>query len=100
MWARPHRTVLTGDRVLLDGSNSMAFKSKITSFRWEFHNGTSVNGPRAEKVYEKPGCYMAALWVREDRGGIDVDFCKLKVFSRSDPENVTAARATGDSEEL
>jgi murein DD-endopeptidase MepM/ murein hydrolase activator NlpD len=86
--ARPHRTVLTGDRVLFDGSNLMAFKSNITSFKWEFHDGTSVDGARAEKAYDKPGCYMAALWIRDDQGSLDVDFCKVKVFSRSAPEDV------------
>ena len=86
--ARPHRTVLTGDKVLFDGSKSMAFKSNIISFKWEFHDGTSVNMPTAEKVYDKPGCYMAALWVKDNHGRIDVDFCKVKVFSRSSPEDV------------
>jgi murein DD-endopeptidase MepM/ murein hydrolase activator NlpD len=86
--ARPHKTVFTRDRVLFDGSNSIAFKSNITSFKWEFHDGTSMDGPRAEKVYDKPGCYMASLWVKDSHGGLDVDFCKVKVFSRSAPEDV------------
>jgi murein DD-endopeptidase MepM/ murein hydrolase activator NlpD len=86
--ARPHRMVPTGEKVLFDGSNSMAFKSNITSFKWEFHDGTSVNGPKAEKVYDKPGCYMASLWVKDSHGGLDVDFCKVKVFSQSAPEDV------------
>jgi hypothetical protein len=86
--ARPHKMGLTGERVLFDGSNSMDFKSKITSYTWEFHDGTTFKGPFAEKVYEKPGCYMAALWVEDDRGVRDVDFCKVKVYSRSAPEGV------------
>jgi murein DD-endopeptidase MepM/ murein hydrolase activator NlpD len=86
--ARPHKTVLTGDKVLFDGSNSMPFKSNITSFKWEFHDGTSADGPMAQKVYDKPGCYIAALWVKDDHEGVDVDFCKVKVYSRSAPEDV------------
>ena len=85
--ARPHKTALTGDKVLFDGSSSMAFKSTITSFKWEFHDGTTAEGPRAEKVYEKPGCYAAALWVTDDRGGHDVDFCTVRVYSPSAPED-------------
>lgn len=81
--ARPHKTALTGDKVLFDGSSSMAFRSTITSFKWEFHDGTTAAGPKAEKVYEKPGCYAAALWVTNDRGGRDVDFCTVRVYSRS-----------------
>jgi len=86
--ARPHKTVLTGDKVLFNGSNSISFKSNITSFKWEFHDGTSASGPMAEKVYDKPGCYIASLWVNNIRGDVDVDFCKVKVFSRSAPEDV------------
>ncbi len=93
--AGPHKTVLTGEKVLFDGSNSLAFKSNldcrqtsITSFKWEFHDVISVNGPRAEKVYDKPGCYIACLWVKDSNGGLDVDFCKVKVFSRVSPEDV------------
>jgi len=86
--ARPHKTALTGDRVLFDGSNSMSFKSNIASYKWKFHDGTSANGPMAEKVYDKPGCYIAVLWVEDNQGAVDVDFCKVKVFSRSAPEGV------------
>lgn len=46
-----------GDKVLFDGSNSISFKSNldcrqtsITSFKWEFHDGASANGPVAEKA--------------------------------------------------
>ena len=30
---------------------------------------------------------MAALWIEDDQGAKDVDFCKVKVFSRSAPED-------------
>ncbi|MBN2272529.1 MAG: peptidoglycan DD-metalloendopeptidase family protein [Sedimentisphaerales bacterium] len=86
--ARPHKMALTGDTVLFDGSSSMAPNSNITSFKWEFHDGASANGPVAEKVYDKPGCYITALWVKDDRGAVDVDLCKVKVYSRSAPEDV------------
>jgi hypothetical protein len=86
--ARPHKMALTGDNVLFDGSNSLSFKSNITSFKWEFHDGTSADGPVAEKVYNKPGCYIASLWIKNAQGDVDVDFCKMKVFSRSAPEGV------------
>ena len=86
--AGPHKTTLTGDKVLFDGSSSIASKSNINSFKWEFHDGTSANGPMAEKVYDKPGCYIAALWVKDGAGAVDVDFCRVKVYSRSAPEDV------------
>ena len=61
---------------------------EMCSFRWEFHDGTSMNGPVAEKVYQQPGCYMAALWVKDSRDAVDIDFCKVKVFTRTAPEEV------------
>jgi murein DD-endopeptidase MepM/ murein hydrolase activator NlpD len=86
--AGPHQTACTGDRILLDGARSIARRSSIASCRWEFHDGTSAAGPRLEKAYDKAGCYAAALWVKDSRGVTDVDFCKVKVYSRSKPEDV------------
>lgn len=86
--AGPHQTAFTGDRVRFDSRNSLAGPSGINSIRWEFHDGTIVEGATAEKVYEKPGCYMAALWVKDSRGALDVDFCKVKVFSQSSIEEI------------
>ncbi len=85
--ARPHHTVFIGETVAFDGSNSLAFGSKITSFRWIFQDGTAVNSPRAERIFQKPGLYTAALWIQDESGRRDVDFCKVKVFSRSAPED-------------
>jgi len=85
--ARPHQTVVTGETVYLDGSRSLSSGARITSYRWEFHDGTTAEGPRVQRVFKKPGLYMAALWVQDERGRKDVDFCKVKVFTRSHPED-------------
>jgi murein DD-endopeptidase MepM/ murein hydrolase activator NlpD len=84
--ARPHHLALTGEKVLFDGSNSLAFGGKIASYRWEFHDGQVVEGVRAEKVFNGPGTYIATLRVRDEKAREDVDFCKVKVFTRSAPE--------------
>jgi hypothetical protein len=86
--ARPHHAVHTGEVVKFDGTRSLSYGSKIKSFRWEFHDGTSVNSTRAERVYDRPGTYMAALWVEDERGRRDVDFCKVKVYSKDKVEDV------------
>ncbi len=86
--ARPHKTVLTGDRVRFDASNSLSFDTEIASYRWEFHDGTQAVGCQVETVYENPGCFMATLRVTDSQGREDVDFCKVKVFSRAHPEDV------------
>jgi PKD repeat protein len=74
--------------VEFDGANSVAKGSNIASYRWEFHDGTHADGPKAEKVYNKPGCYIATLWIQDDRGSVDVDFSRVKVFSDPKPEAV------------
>lgn len=86
--ARPHHAVRTGETVRFDGTRSLCYGSKIRRFRWEFHDGTSVSDVRAEKVYDRPGTYMAALWVEDERGLRDVDFCKVKVYSKDKVEDV------------
>lgn len=85
--ARPHHTVLTGEEVLFDGSNSLAFGTKIASYKWQFHDGATVEEAKASKTYNAPGTYMATLWVRDEKGRQDVDFCKVKVFPKSDRQS-------------
>lgn len=84
--AGPHVVALTGERVRFDGRNSLAPSSGIRAFRWEFHDGTTVNGTTAEKAYDQPGCYMATLWTKDAQGMEDVDFCRLRVYTRNSPE--------------
>ncbi|MCX6906507.1 MAG: PKD domain-containing protein [Verrucomicrobia bacterium] len=85
--ARPHHAVLTGEKELFDGSNSLAFGGrKIVEWRWVFHDGETVRQAKAEKAFDKPGAYVAELWVKDDRGGEDVDFCQIKAFFASAPE--------------
>jgi len=86
--ARPHHVAFTGEPVHFDGRNSLSPQSTITSFQWRFDDGTTVDGPTAEKTFEHPGCYIARLWVKDERGATDVDFCKIKVYSRGAPEDV------------
>jgi murein DD-endopeptidase MepM/ murein hydrolase activator NlpD len=84
--ARPFKSVLTGDSVRFD-SAALAFQSKVLSYEWAFHDGTCVQGPSAEKIFSSPGCYIASLWITDDQGQRDVDFCRVRVYSRADPEN-------------
>ena len=86
--ARPHHAVRTGEVVRFDGTRSLTYGSKIKTFRWEFQDGTSVDGAQAEKVYDRPGTYMAALYVEDEKALRDVDFCKVKVYVKDKVEDV------------
>jgi hypothetical protein len=85
--ARPHHIALTGEKVTLDGSNSLIWGGgKIVEYRWVLPGGETVNKPKAETTFDKPGAYVAALWVKDDKGAQDVDFCQIKVYSKDKPE--------------
>ena len=78
--ARPHHSVTIGDKVVFDGSNSLAFESKIAAYRWQFHDGQTIDNKIAEKTFDKPGTFIATLYVKDDKGTEDIDFCKVKVY--------------------
>jgi hypothetical protein len=85
--ARPHRLALTGEQVLLDGSRSLAWGgARIVQWRWVLPDGSTVTSHTAQTAFDKPGAYVAALWVEDNEGNQDVDFCQIKVFSKSGPE--------------
>jgi murein DD-endopeptidase MepM/ murein hydrolase activator NlpD len=85
--ARPHQLLLAGEKAILDGGNSLAWGGRrITEWRWTFPDGQTVRQPRAEKRFDQPGAHVATLWVKDDQGTEDVDFCQVKVFSKANPE--------------
>ncbi len=85
--ARPHHEVLTGEKIVLDGSHSLAWGgNRIVAWRWVLPDGKTANGARAEASIASPGAYTAALWVKDDQGAEDVDFCQIKVYARDHPE--------------
>jgi hypothetical protein len=85
--ARPQRLAVTGEKIVLDGSHSLAWGGgKIVQWRWVLADGSTVRSNKAETAFDKPGAYVAALWVKDDKGNQDVDFCQIKVFSKSSRE--------------
>jgi murein DD-endopeptidase MepM/ murein hydrolase activator NlpD len=85
--ARPHHTVLAGEKVVLDGGHSLAWGgSRIVKWRWILPDGRTVKQAVAETEFARPGAYVATLWVKDNQGNEDVDFCQIKVFSRANPE--------------
>ncbi|WP_175483123.1 PKD domain-containing protein [Salinihabitans flavidus] len=58
--------VAPGEPVAFDGTGSTPSDSPITLYRWSFGDGTTAEGAQAEKVYDAPGSYRAALRVSDD----------------------------------
>ncbi len=84
--ARPHLTASTGEKVEFDASRCLSFGPEIVSYQWMFPDGQTVHAAKAEAVFDKSGIYIATLWIKDERGNQDVDFCKVKVFTASSPE--------------
>lgn len=80
--AGDHHILYEGEKIVLDGSNSLSYDSKIKSFKWVFCDGSSMDGKIVEKVYDKPGVYSAGLWVEDELGKRDVSFCEVRVYPK------------------
>jgi murein DD-endopeptidase MepM/ murein hydrolase activator NlpD len=83
--ARPHHKVLPGEKVILDAARSWA-KNGIHSYEWLLMDGTRVKGPRAYRVYDKPGIYSEIIKVTDKSGNVDYDFSGVEVYSGSAPD--------------
>ncbi|HAZ04377.1 MAG TPA: hypothetical protein DD458_15205 [Prolixibacteraceae bacterium] len=82
--ARPHQIAWVGEPVALNGSKSRSFEGDITSFEWQFSDGTAAMGPVQKKIYDRPGEYSEILKVTDSKGNVDYDFMVVQVFG---PEN-------------
>ncbi len=56
--------VSVGQEVALDASGSISSGEPITSWQWDFGDGTSAEGERVTHRYDRPGRYTLALTVR------------------------------------
>jgi murein DD-endopeptidase MepM/ murein hydrolase activator NlpD len=84
--ARPHQTASTGEKVVFDASRCLSFGPKIVSYQWVLPDRQTDRSMKAETIFDKPGIYIATLWIKDEQGNQDVDFGKVKVFTASSPE--------------
>jgi murein DD-endopeptidase MepM/ murein hydrolase activator NlpD len=84
--ARPHKIALTGQSVELDASNSICDGGEITSYEWQFEDGSSSSGQKVVRVYDKPGAYSEILRIKDNRGQVDIDFAVVHVFPSDNNE--------------
>ncbi|NNE92659.1 MAG: PKD domain-containing protein [Verrucomicrobiales bacterium] len=80
--ARPGHMIFEGESVTHDGSRSWSKAGDITKFEWRFSDGTTASGPSPEKTYPSPGSYRETLIVTDSNGISDVNFVRVKVFSK------------------
>lgn len=83
--ARPHHLIWTGQTVKLDGSKSRGKKLK---YEWTFTDGSTAEGPRIGRKYEKPGSYAEILKVTDAEGNTDYDFNVVQVIDKERPDRL------------
>ena len=74
--------------VTLDATKSWSAAGKIVEYQWQFDDGTTVSGPRVERVYDQPGRYSEVLKITDDQGNIDYDFAVVQAIDREHPERL------------
>jgi murein DD-endopeptidase MepM/ murein hydrolase activator NlpD len=86
--ARPHHFVVTGEKVVLDGSKSWSAAGKIARYDWTFTDGKTFNGPAVERTYSESGEYSEILKVTDVRGEVDYDFAIVLVIDKTAPDRL------------
>ncbi|MBE1283827.1 MAG: PKD domain-containing protein [Rhodobacteraceae bacterium] len=71
--AGPDRTVCPGETVVFDAGASGDLDGQITDWEWSFSDGTILNGPRVERVFDSPADLQVTLTVRDDSGATGCD---------------------------
>jgi murein DD-endopeptidase MepM/ murein hydrolase activator NlpD len=86
--ARPHHFVLTGDKVVLDGSKSWSASGRIARYEWTFTDGSTASGAVVERTYARSGEYSEILKITDARGEVDYDFALVLVIDKSMPDRL------------
>lgn len=62
------RVVCVGDASIFDGSGSRDPDGEISTYRWTFPGGATVDDPVASHIFDSPGRYTAELTVTDGSG--------------------------------
>jgi len=77
--ARPHHLVYKGTPVTLDGSKSWSAAGKL-KYEWTFSDGSSGEGSKVKRRYDKPGTYSEILEVTDGDENFSFDFAVVQVI--------------------
>lgn len=79
--ARPHQFVLSGDEVELCGSRSWAAEP-IASYQWQFSDGSTAQGAKVRRTYQRAGYYSELLRIADRQGNTSLDVVVIIVIDR------------------
>jgi len=75
-------TVLTGETITFNASNSYDIDGIIVRYSWDFGDGTNVTGLTVDHTYMDNGTYMVKLTITDDDGAIDTANSTKNVLNR------------------
>jgi len=77
-------TVLTGEVISFDASDSYDLDGFIANYFWDFGDGKKATGVKVNHAYSDNGTYLVTLKITDDDGAIDV-FTSIKVVLNRPP---------------
>jgi len=93
-------TVYTGEPIIFDASTSFDPDGNITSYSWNFGDGTDATGVTVNHAYEHDGVYTVTLTVTDDDGGTASKSATKTVSNRSPIALFTENATIVDIDEL
>jgi len=60
--------ICVGEKAVFDGTTSLTESGETLTYKWDFGDGTTAEGEKAEHVYEKGGAYSVTLVVDDGKG--------------------------------
>jgi PKD repeat protein len=66
--AGPDQRACPGSAVTFDASASADADGKVTAYRWDFGDGSVLEGEKVQHAFAKPGTYAVRLTVTDDAG--------------------------------
>ncbi|MFW6376148.1 MAG: PKD domain-containing protein, partial [Thermoplasmatota archaeon] len=80
------RTVKVDEEVTFDASDS-SDNREITSWEWDFDDGTTANGETVNHKFDEKGTYEVTLKVTDEAGNTDMDTVTVTVEKKDDNGN-------------